>query len=289
MLKTINRFSRIKILPLLDRCAISHQRHGCVISHAYCSFGEDMPRFQDYCGKPGECAIVFSGRHVLKSFRLSLPDRLFGCRLDQHHGLLGGWGELVNTLTANRLGIPSPRLLGSWMNIVSGQLVLATENLVACTNLAEELGREHTEAELHRLFGSAFTLLTEALAHGLYHVDPNASNIMLDKDARNWFLIDFEQALPLGCKPETAFSLQAAALFDWRIQPRLDRNKYREWVVDHLKNEFGNLDFAKSLALFDEYTATRPNRSARQKRLLIASGGKPDIRPLLFSTGSNLT
>lgn len=223
--------------------------------------------------------VQLSEAYVFKSFRLPWLERLLGCRLHAERGFEGGQGELLNSLIANKLGVPSPLAHAAYFDAWRGRLVLVTERLVSCRTLHDCF--QDAGCDRRVLLRGAFSLLLESLGRGLYHADPNASNIMLNDLGDNWFLIDFECCIPLACQESQALALQASSLWDWRVQPLVTREAYREWLMEFMLGRFSAQDVQRGMEWFDRYSLQRPDRQARKRRLQLVSGGCSDIRKTL--------
>lgn len=216
---------------------------------------------------------------VLKSFPLSLSERLFGTRLDSFCGLQGGGGELLNTLLANRLGVPAHQLLAVYQQAWHGDLVLVFSRLQGCIPLVEAL---HDSPQREFLLWQTFALLHAALRCGCYHADANASNILCNETLQHFSLIDFECMLPLGCAPGLALALQASSLYDWRLRDLLPLSEYRQLLQQYLFEQVEGVDLKQALTAFDQYSTERPGREARRHRLQLAAGGNADVRRLFI-------
>lgn len=229
---------------------------------------------------PGSVGVHFSDQRVLKRFNLGIFERWQGCILDPEFGLRGGQGELINSLVANRSGVSSPKLCAAYFDFLRGSLTLISEKLSHCSTLWQEIQAKDTSCH-HALIANTFSLLLDTLRKGVYHADPNASNVMCSENHAQWYLIDFECVLAVNCELSLALALQAGSLWDWRIQPYVEHAPYRKWLEEFLAANFPVDATQDALKWFDQYSLTRPNKEARRQRLRIAGGGKSDIRSLI--------
>lgn len=238
--------------------------------------GKDiLVKAREVCGRKG---VVMSGQYVFKIFEFPLLERLLGCELDACRGLTGGQGELVNSLAANGRSVASPLMCAAVLDFLRGRIVLVMERLSSCRTL-EDILHEST-CDHAGLFFRVFSVLLKALECGIYHADPNSSNILFSSGGEG-YLIDFECSLPLGCDFPRALALQVSSLWDWRMRDVVSRDEIRAWLLSFMQTRFCVSGVSDAIALFDVYTLNRPGRTLRSERLAMASAGKPDIRCLL--------
>lgn len=214
---------------------------------------------------------------VFKRYSPSVSDFSGWVKNDKYLGFQGGYAEALNTLVANRRSVPSHSLLALGRVGWKGEIVLAFSRLLGFASADQIL----VEGNRPEIISGVFNLFSKALEKGIYHVDPNSSNVMISLASMEFKFIDFECVLPCSCPARQAFLMQAASFYDWRVRDLVGENEYKELLLLHLAKLDPSSDGEPDLSWFDRYNLPHVGRVLRQERLVAAGGEYPDMSKLL--------
>lgn len=235
--------------------------------------------FANFCLEGFNGKVLIGKDVIFKRYVPSVSDFFGWARIDKYLGFQGGYAEALNTLVANRCGVPSHSLLAVGRLGWKGEIVLAFSRLLGYASADRML----VEGNRAGIISGVFDLFSYALEKGVYHVDPNSSNVMISSASMKFKFIDFECALPLSCPVRQAFLMQAASFFDWRVRGLVGEDEYRELLILHLAKLDPSPEGTHDLSWFDRYNLPHVGRELRQERLIAAGGGYPDMSKLLMN------
>src|ERR1043166_4383644 len=263
-------------LALFDRAAVERRRFGFTVVRTF-DRSPDAESVLDFAGRQRTPGSVAGGNFFVKHHRpKGWSDWRCGLQHDDECGLLGGNGEAVNTLAANLLGAPSHKLFAHARNMASGRTWCVFERLAEMQSLESFIQSAGNSVAAGPLFTQVAAALVEGLKCGLFHGDPNASNVFVDGRGRVK-LIDYAITVNLSATVGRGLALQFSKMWDERLKPIFSYDEFREIVRAQLKL-FGNpADLELDFSRFVHYSQTRNNWARRMERLKEASGGNPDF------------
>ena len=270
------------LLALFDRAAVERHRAGALVVRTFDTALSvatvlDLMRRQTVPG----CFAV-DGYFVKHHRVFSLRDWRCGLHPDRASGLLGGYGEAINTLAANLLGSPSHKLLAHARNNLSGRAWIVFQKLPEMQSLESFLLASGASPAATQGLEQVATTLCDSLRRGLYHGDTNASNVFINPARGEVKLIDHAIFLNLNATVGVGLALQFSKMWDKRIKPVFSYEQFCEIVRAQLLKHGGAAELEKNFARFTHYSATRNSRARRLERLLEASGGQPDFSARLL-------